>query len=85
MGLGAVNGRGDANSHGSVCADVVFVGTVLAALGGDTLQLLLRRRVGIANLHQEAFITNGLAMVAPDDLLTDISTLKAVATRQFCT
>lgn len=68
-----INGRVDADSHGSVCADIVLVGSVLAALGGDALQLLLRRRVGVADLHQETLITNGLAVVAPDDLLADVT------------
>lgn len=83
-GLRAVNGRSHADSHSSVCADVVLIGAVLPALGGDALQLLLRRRVGIANLHQEALISNGLAMVASDDLLADVTRFETVAGDQLC-
>lgn len=55
---GAVDGRSLTNSHGAVGADVVLVGTVLATLGGDTLELLLGRGVGIANLHDETLIAD---------------------------
>lgn len=76
--LRIVYGRIDANSHSAVGADVVLVGTVLTALGSDALQLLLRRSIGITNLHQVALIANGLAVVALDDLLTHITRLEAV-------
>lgn len=77
-GLRVVDGRIDANSHGAVSADVVLVGTVLTALSSDTLQLLLGRGIGVADLHQVALITNGLAMVALDDLLTHVTRLEAI-------
>lgn len=70
------------DSHGSVSADVVLVGTVLTALSSDALQLLLRRRVGVANLHQEALVADGNAVEALDDFLTDITRLEALMTDQ---
>lgn len=76
--LGAVDRGVDADGHGSIGANVVLVGTVLAALGGNTLQLLLGRRISVANLHEEALFANGLAMVALDDLLADITGLETV-------
>lgn len=79
-GLGAVDRGVDADGHGSIGANVVLVGTVLTALGGNTLQLLLGRRISVANLHEEALFTNGLAMVALDDLLADITGLETSET-----
>lgn len=76
--LRAVDGGVDANSHRAIGADIILVGTVLAALGGDALQLLLGRSIGVADLHQVALVTNGLAMVALDDLLTHLTGLEAV-------
>lgn len=71
------------DSHGSVGADVVLVGTVLAALSSDALQLLLRRGVGVADLHQETLLADGDAVEALDDLLTDIARLEALMTNQY--
>jgi len=75
---GAVDGRSLTNSHGAVGADVVLVGTVLATLGGDTLELLLGRGVGVPNLHDETLFADGDTVKALDDLLTDITGLEAV-------
>lgn len=81
-GLGVVDGRVDADGHGSISADIVLVGTVLAALSSNALQLLLGRRVGIADLHLEALVTNGLAMETADDLLANLTRLEAIMARQ---
>lgn len=78
----AIDGGVLTDSHGSVGADVVLVGTVLPALSSDALQLLLCRCVGVADLHHEALVADGNAMVALDDLLTDITRLEASMTDQ---
>lgn len=62
----------------AVGADVVFVGTILASLGGDALQFLLRRSVGVPNLNQEILLTDRDAVKVVDDLLADIAALKAL-------
>lgn len=72
-----IDGRVLADSHGAIGTDVVLVGTVLTALSSDALQLLLRRRVGVADLHHEALSANGNAVEALDNLLTDIARLEA--------
>lgn len=72
----AVDGGVLADSHGSVGADVVLVGTVLAALSSDTLQLLLRGRVRVANLHHEALLSDGNAVVVLNNFLTDFTRLE---------
>lgn len=78
----AVDSRVLTDSHGSVGADVVLVGTVLTALGSDALQLLLRRRVGIADLHHEALFADGNAVESLDDLLADVTRLETLMTDQ---
>jgi hypothetical protein len=67
----------DADSHGAIGSNVVLIGAVLTALGSDALQLLLSRSVGIANLHGEAITLNGLAVELLDDLLANVTRLKA--------
>lgn len=79
---GAVDGRSLTNSHRAVGADVVLVGTVLATLGGDTLELLLGRGIGVADLHDETLLADGDAVKALDDLLTDITGLETVMAGQ---
>jgi hypothetical protein len=49
----------------------------LSALGCDTLEILLGRSIGIADLKEETLFTNGLTMELLDDLFADIATLEA--------
>lgn len=74
------NGGGhvDKLSGSTICAYIVLIGSKLTALRGDSLQVLLGRSVGIANLEEETFLTNWLAMELLDNLLADVTALKAV-------
>lgn len=64
----------------AISTDIVLIGPELTALGGDALQILLSRSIGIANLEKETLLANGLAMELLDDLLTDITVLEAAST-----
>jgi hypothetical protein len=50
----------------------------LTAFGGDALQVLLSRGIGIANLQKKALLANGLTVELLDDLFADVASLKAV-------
>jgi hypothetical protein len=50
----------------------------LTAFGGDALQVLLSRGIGIANLQKKALLANGLTMELLDDLFADVASLKAM-------
>lgn len=73
------NGQGRRKSHNTatVSTDVVFIGSELSTLSCDALEILLGRSIGIADLKEETFFTNGLAMELSDDLFTDITALEA--------
>lgn len=62
----------------TISTNVVLVSTELTALCGDSLQVLLSRCVCITDLEEKTFLANGLTMKLLDDLLTDITRLKAV-------
>jgi hypothetical protein len=49
----------------------------LSALSSYTLQVLLGRGIGIANLKEETFFADGLAMELLDNLFADITGLEA--------
>jgi len=51
----------------------------LTALCSDTLQVLLGRGVGIANLEEETLFANRLTVEFLDDLFTDLTRLKTSA------
>ena len=72
-----VNAGMNADIRSSVSANVVLVGAELAALSRDALQLLLRRSVGVANLHQHALISNRGAVKLLDHILALITGLEA--------
>ena len=65
-------------SGGAIGANIVLVGSELTAFSGDTLQVLLSRGIGIANLQKKALLANRLAVELLDDLFTDLTSLKAV-------
>lgn len=69
--------RRQSKSTAAIRADVVLVGSELTTLSCDTLEVLLSRSVGISNLKQKTFFTDGLAMEVSDDLVANLSTLKA--------
>jgi hypothetical protein len=50
----------------------------LTAFGGDALQVLLSRGIGIANLQKKALLANGLTVELLDDLFADVAGLKAM-------
>lgn len=66
----------NANICSTISTNVVLVRAELATLGGDTLELLLGRRVGVANLHQHALVSNGGTMVLLDNLLALLARLE---------
>ena len=65
-------------SWSTICTNIVLVGSELTAFGGDTLQVLLSRGIGITDLQKKAFLANRLAVELLDDLFADIAALKAV-------
>lgn len=73
-----INRRVDADSVCSVRADIVLIRPVLAAFGRDALQFLLRRGIGIADLHGEMILSDRHAMEVLDNLLANVTSLEAV-------
>lgn len=71
-------GWGESNYRGvAVCTHIVLVGTELAALSCNFLEVLLSWSVGIANLKQQTLFTDGLTMELFDDFFTDLTGLEA--------
>jgi hypothetical protein len=58
----------DTDISRAVGPNVVLVGSELATLGGDALQLLLGRRIRITDLHQHALFADRSAVVFLDDI-----------------
>jgi hypothetical protein len=71
-----VHGTTIADKRSTVGPDVVLVRSELAALGGDTLQLLLGWSVGVTDVHEKTLFTNSGAMELLDHLITNISVLE---------
>jgi hypothetical protein len=69
-------------SSGAVSTNIVLIGSELSTLCGDTLQVLLRRSIGIANLEKESLFTNWLTVKLLDDLLADSASLETVVVCQ---
>ncbi len=69
---------GESNYSGiTVCTYIVLIGTELAALSCDFLEVLLSGCVGIANLEQQSLFTNWLTMELFDDFFTNVTALEA--------
>jgi len=77
LGLLAVQSRAQANQRGAVCTDVVFIRAELATLGSDTLQLLLSRGVGVANVHEERLLANADAVELANNFIANVARFKA--------
>ena len=73
-----VNGGGHANQGGSIGANIVLVGTELASLSSDTLELLLAGSVCVTDLHVHVFIANRHVVEVGNDLIADGTRLKTV-------
>ena len=67
----------NADERSSVGTNVVLIGTELAALGRDALELLLSRRVRIANLHDVAFVANSNSVELLNNLIANVAVLEA--------
>jgi hypothetical protein len=50
----------------------------LSSFGRDSLEILLSRSIGVADLEKKTLLANGLAMELLDDLLADITRLEAI-------
>jgi hypothetical protein len=68
--------KGKKLGRSTISTNIVLVGSELTTLCGDSLEVLLGRSVGIANLQKKTFLANWLAMELSDDLLTDLTTLE---------
>lgn len=66
-----------ADGVGAIGADVILVGAVLATLSRDPLQLLLRRRIGVSDLHLLSIDAELETIEVLDDPLTYLPTLEA--------
>lgn len=64
-------------SGGTICTNIVLVGSELTTFRGDSLEVLLGRSVGITNLQKKTIIANGLSVELLDDFLADITRFKA--------
>jgi len=64
--------------RGAVSTDVILIGSELSAFGSDTLEVLLSRSVGIADLKEKTLFTNRLTMKLSNDLLADFACLESV-------
>lgn len=67
----------DANKRSAIGTNVVLVGSELATFGSDTLQLLLTRSIGIADVHDHSLFADGDAVELLDDSVADVSRLEA--------
>lgn len=72
-----VDARLHTNISSTVSTNIVLVCAELATLSSDALELLLGRRVGIADLHQHALLANSNTMILLDDFLTLLTRVKA--------
>jgi hypothetical protein len=70
--------RCNANERSAIGADVVLVGAELATLSRDTLELLLSRRVGIADVHGKSLGTETSTVELANDLVADLACLETV-------
>jgi hypothetical protein len=77
VGLLVVQSRVQTNKGGAIGANIVLVGAKLAALGGDSLKLLLSWGIGVSNVHWKTFFTNTDAVELPNDLVADITRIKS--------
>jgi hypothetical protein len=64
-------------SRASIGPDIILVCSKLSAFRCDPLQIFLCCSIGIANLEEETFFTNGLTVKLFDDLFADFTALKA--------
>lgn len=65
------------DSMSAVCANVVLIRPVLTTLRSDPLQLLLRRSVCVADLHDVVFLSDMDPIVDLDDSLANFASLKS--------
>lgn len=79
LGRLAVQGGIQPNQGSTVSTNVVLIGAELSPLSGDSLELLLRRSISIANVHEKSFFTNPNAVKLSNDFVAHVTGLKAVA------
>jgi hypothetical protein len=72
------HGASIADKRSTVGSDVVLVGSELTAFGGDTLQFLLGWSVRVSDVHEKALLANRLTMKLLNDIIADVTVLKAV-------
>jgi hypothetical protein len=70
--------KGKNINRGTVCTNVVLVGSELTAFCGDTLEILLGRSIGVSDLKEKALFADGLTMELLNDLLTDVTVLESM-------
>ena len=76
LGL-SIDGRVHAHKWGTVRSDIVLVSSESASLRCDTLQLLLRRCVRVADGQRQGLLTKPGAGEPLDNLITDFAGLEA--------
>lgn len=74
----SINVGMNADQRSAVSPDVVLVGAKLPSLSSHTLQLLLGRSVGVADLHGLALVSNHDTSELANDLVADVTALKSV-------
>ncbi len=68
--------QGQQLNRATISTDVILVSSELATLCGDSLEILLSRSIGVADLEKKTLLTNRLAMKFLDNFLTNITVLK---------
>lgn len=77
-----IDGGGHANERGAIGANIVFIGTELASLSSDTLELLLAGSVCVTNLYVHVFIANRHVVEVGNDLVADSTRLKTAGEKR---
>lgn len=73
-----VHGATIADEGSAVGSDIVLVRSELTTLSGDSLQFLLSWSISVANVHEKSFIANTRTMEPLDNIIANVSVLKAV-------
>lgn len=68
--------QGEKLSRSAISTNIVLIGSELTTLSGDTLEILLSRSVGIANLQKKTLLANWLTVELSDDFFTELTALE---------
>lgn len=78
MGWLAVKCRVQSHKGSPISTNVILIGAELSALSSNSLELLLRRCIGVANIHKEAFFANSDSIELSNDFVTNVSGFETI-------